>query len=70
MLENNAYIKLYSQRADANNTLDRMLYKHKPFVIHVICCKFLQLNYFLIVIPIKHILPCRKIGDGQPMIIF
>ena len=52
MLENNAYIHLYNQRAGANNTLDRVLYKHKPFVIHVLCCKFLELNYFLIVFPI------------------
>ena len=28
------------------------LYEHKPFVTPVICCKFLQLNYFLTVFPI------------------
>ena len=31
MFENNAYIHLYSQRVGVNDTLDRILYKHKPF---------------------------------------
>ena len=50
------------------------LYKHKPFVTLVICCKFLPLNDFLTVFPPyksirDQIWPCRTIGQDQPRVI-
>ena len=65
---------VYSPGAGADNYLGlEFLYKHKPFVTLVICCKFLPLNDFLTVFPTKsirdQIWPCRKIGHGQPRVI-
>ena len=50
------FIPVYSPGAEADNPLgSKFLYKHKPFVTLVICCKFLPLNDFLTVFPIlKH----------------
>ena len=41
------FIHVYSPRAGAE-----FLYKHKPFVTQVICCKFHPINDFLTVLPI------------------
>ena len=62
---------LYSPGAGADNSLgSEFLYKHKPFVTLVICCKFLPLNDFLTVFPIRdQIWTCCKIGHGQPRVI-
>ena len=47
------FIDVYSPGAGADNPLEsEFLYKHKPFVTLVICCKFLPLNDFLTVFPI------------------
>ena len=47
------FIHVYSPGAGADNPLgSEFLYKHKPFVTLVICCKFLPLNDFLTVFPI------------------
>ena len=47
------FIHVYSPEAGADNPLGSgFLYKHKPFVTLVICCKFLPLNDFLTVFPI------------------
>ena len=47
-------IHVYSPGAGADNPLgSEFLYKHKPFVTLVICCKFLPLNGFLTVFPIQ-----------------
>ena len=47
------FIHVYSPGARADNPLgSEFLYKHKPFVTLVICCKFLPLNDFLTVFPI------------------
>ena len=47
------FIHVYIPRARADNPLgSEFLYKHKPFVTLVICCKFLPLNVFLTVFPI------------------
>ena len=47
------FIHVYSSGAEADNPLgSEFLYKHKPFVTLVICCKFLPLNDFLTVFPI------------------
>ena len=47
------FIHVYNPRAGADIPLgSKFLYKHKPFVTLVICCKFLQLNDFLTVFPI------------------
>ena len=44
------FIHVYSTGAGADNPLwSEFLYKHKPFVTLVICCKFLPLNDFLTV---------------------
>ena len=44
---------VYSPRAGADNPLgSEFLYKHKPFVTLVICCKFFPLNDFLTVFQI------------------
>ena len=48
-----AFIHVYSPGAGADNPLgSELLYKHKPFVTLLICCKFLPLNDFLTVFPI------------------
>ena len=50
------FIHVYSPWAGADNMLGaEILYKHKPFVTLVICCKFLPLNDFLRVFPSKSI---------------
>ena len=47
------FIHVYSPGAGADNPLaSEFLYKHKPFVTLLICCKFLPLNDFLTVFPI------------------
>ena len=47
------FIHLYSPRAGADKPLEsEFLYKHKPFITLLICCKFLPLNDFLTVFPI------------------
>ena len=47
------FIHVYSPGAGADNPLgSEFLYKHKPFVTLVSCCKFLPLNGFLTVFPI------------------
>ena len=44
---------LYSPGVGADNPFgSEFLYKHKPFITLVICCKFLPLNDFLTVFPI------------------
>ena len=49
----NVFQHVYSPGAGAENPLgSEFLYKHKPFVTLVICCKFLPLNEFLTVFPI------------------
>ena len=68
------FIHVYSPRAEADNPLgSEFLYKHKPFVSLVICCKFLPLNDFLTLFPYKsirdQIWPFGKIGQGQPRVI-
>ena len=68
------FIHVYSPGAGADNPLgSEFLYKHKPFVTLVICCKFLPLNDFSKFSPYKsirdQIWPCRKIGQGQPRVI-
>ena len=68
------FIHVYSLGAGADNPLgSEFLYKHKPFVTLVICCKFLPLNDFQQFSPYKNIRdqiwPCRKIGQGQPRVI-
>ena len=46
------YIHVYIPGAGTDNPLgSEFLYKHKPFVALVICCKFLPLNDFLTVFP-------------------
>ena len=46
------YTCIYSPGAGAENPLgSEVLYKHKPFVTLVICCKFLPINDFLTVFP-------------------
>ena len=58
-------------RAGADNPIrSNFLQKHQSSVSLVICCKFLQLNDLVTVFPIQiHWRPCRKIGQGQPMVI-
>ena len=47
------FIHVYSPWAGADNPLGSLfLYKHKPFITLLICCKFLPLNDFLTVFPI------------------
>ena len=47
------FIHVYSPGAGADSPLgSEFLYKHKPFVTLVPCCKFLPLNDFLTVFPI------------------
>ena len=47
------FIHVYSPRAGADNPLgSEFLYKHKPFITLLICCKFLPFNDFLTVFPI------------------
>ena len=46
------FIHVYSPGVGADNPLgSEFLYKHKPFVTLLICCKFLPLNDFLTVFP-------------------
>ena len=46
------FIHVYSPRAGVDNLLgSEFLFQHKPFVMLVICCKFLPLNDFLTVFP-------------------
>ena len=48
------FIHVYNPWAGADNPLgSEFLYKHKPFVTLVVCCKFLPLNDFLTVFPIR-----------------
>ena len=47
------FIHVYSPGEGTDNPLgSEFLYKHKPFVTLVICCKFLPLNDFLTIFPI------------------
>ena len=66
------FIHVYSPGTGADNPLgSEFLHKRKPFVTLVICCRCLPLNDFLTVFPIRdQIWPCRKIGQGQPRVIF
>ena len=48
------FIHAYSPGAGADNPLgSEFLYKHKPFITLLICCKFLPLNDHLTVFPIQ-----------------
>ena len=48
------FIHVYSPGTEADNPFGlEFLYKHKPFVTLVICCKFLPLNDFLTVFPVQ-----------------
>ena len=47
------FIHVYSPGAGADSPFaSEFLYKHKPVITLVICCKFLPLNDFLTVFPI------------------